>query len=77
MRQLEEQSTFALSILVEAYEILDYPELKDVNLKILNSNFPEFDINQNLTVKKRSWKRILTLGLMGNETIEQPSPLIP
>ncbi len=71
------QTPFALSILVEAYEILDYPELKDVNLKILNSNFPEFDINQNLTVKKRSWKRILTLGLMGNETIEQPSPLIP
>ena len=44
------QTPFALSILVEAYEILDYPELKDVNLKILNSNFPEFDINQNLTV---------------------------
>ena len=71
------QTPFALSILVEAYGILDYPELRDVNLKILNSNFPEFDINQNLSVKKRSWKRILTLGLLGKEKIEKPIPLTP
>ena len=69
------QTPFALSILVEAYEILDYPELRDINLKILNSNFPDFDINQNLSVEKRSWKRILTLGLLGEEKIEMPSPL--
>ena len=71
------QTPFALSILVEAYEILNYPELRDVNLKILNSNFPEFDIDQNLSVKKRSWKRILSLGLLGKEKIEKPVSLTP
>ena len=69
------QTPYALSILIEAYEILNYPELRDINLKILNSNFPDFDINQNLSVKKRSWKRILTLGLLGNEKIEKPAAL--
>ena len=71
------QTPYAISILVEAYEILGYPELKDVNLKILNSNFPEFDIDQNLSGKKRSWKKILTLGLLGNEKIEKPDPMAP
>jgi len=71
------QTPYALSILIEAYEILNYPELRDINLKILNSNFPDFDINQNLSVKKRSWKRILTLGLLGNEKIEKPEALNP
>lgn len=71
------QTPFALSILVEAYDILEYPELRDVNLKVLSSNFPDFDINQNLSVKKRSWKRILSFGLLGNEKIEKPSPLSP
>ena len=71
------QTPYAISILIEAYEILGYPELKDANLKILNSNFPDFDINQNLSVKKRSWKRILTLGLLGNEKIEKPEALTP
>jgi len=71
------QTPYALSILIEAYEILDYPELRDVNLKILNSNFPEFDMKQNLSVKKRSWKRILTLGLLGKEEIEKPNLLTP
>ena len=71
------QTPYAISILIEAYEILGYPELKDANLKILNSNFPDFDINQNLSVKKRSWKTILTLGLLGNEKIEKPEALTP
>ena len=71
------QTPYALSILIEAYEILNYPELRDINLKILNSNFPDFDINQNLSVKKRSWKRILTLGLLCNEKIEKPEALNP
>ena len=71
------QTPFALSILVEAYGILDYPELRDINLNILNSNFPDFDINQNLSVEKRSWKRILTLGLLGKEEIEKPAPITP
>tara|TARA_B100000579_G_scaffold418457_1_gene416039 strand:+ start:811 stop:1686 length:876 start_codon:yes stop_codon:yes gene_type:complete len=71
------QTPYAISILVEAYEILGYPELKDANLKILNLNFPDFDINQNLSAKKRSWKRVLTLGLLGNEKIEKPEALTP
>ena len=71
------QTPYALSILIEAYEILNYPAPRDINLKILNSNFPDFDINQNLSVKKRSWKRILTLGLLGNEKIEKPEALNP
>ena len=71
------QTPLALSILVEAYGILDYPELRDINLNILNSNFPDFDINQNLSLEKRSWKRILTLGLLGKEAIEKPTPLTP
>ena len=71
------QTPLALSILVEAYGILDYPELRDINLNILNSNFPDFDINQNLSVEKRSWKRILTLGLLGKEKIEKPVSLTP
>jgi len=71
------QTPFALSILIEAYGILDYPELRGINLKILNSNFPEFNITQNISVKNRSWKRILTLGLLGNEKIEKPEALTP
>ena len=71
------QTPFALSILIEAYGILDYSELRDINLKILNSNFPEFDITRNISVKNRSWKRILTLGLLGNEKIEKPEALTP
>lgn len=71
------QTPYALSILIEAYEILEYPELRDINLKILNSNFPDFDINENLSVKKRSWKKVLTFGLLGNEKIEKPEALTP
>ena len=71
------QTPYALSILIEAYEILEYPELRDINLKILNSNLPDFDINENLSVKKRSWKKVLTFGLLGNEKIEKPEPLSP
>ena len=71
------QTPYALSILIEAYEILEYPELRDINLKILNSNFPDFDINENLSVKKRSWKKVLTFGLLSNEKIEKPEPLSP
>ena len=71
------QTPYALSILIEAYEILEYPELRDINLKILNSNFPDFDINENLSVKKRSWKKVLTFGLLGNKKIEKPEPLSP
>ena len=36
------QTPYALSILIEAYEILEYNELRQTNLDILNDNFPEF-----------------------------------
>ena len=53
------QTPFALSVLVEAYEKLDYQELKQSNLEVLKSNFPEFAIKN---IKKylyvpNSWKR--------------------
>ena len=66
------QTPYALSILVEAYEILDYKELKQTSLVILNSNYPEFDLGENESVKERSWTNILTLGLMGKEDIKRP-----
>ena len=71
------QTPYALSILVEAYEILDYKELKQTSLVILNSNYPEFDLGENESVKERSWTNILTLGLMGKEDIKRPISEMP
>ncbi|MFL2706942.1 MAG: outer membrane protein assembly factor BamD [Gammaproteobacteria bacterium] len=71
------QTPYALSILVEAYEILDYKELKQTSLVILNSNYPEFDLGDNESVKERSWTNILTLGLMGKEDIKRPISEMP
>ncbi len=71
------QTPYALSILIEAYEILEYPELRDINLKILNSNFHDFDIYEYLSVKKISWKNVLTFGLLVIELIEMQEPLSP
>ena len=71
------QTPYALSILVEAYEILDYKELKQTSLVILNSNYPEFDLGENESVKERSWTNILTLGLMGKEDIKRPISGMP
>ena len=49
------QTPFALSILVEAYEILEYEELRKTSLEILNANYPNFDFQGNESVKERSW----------------------
>ena len=66
------QTPFALSILVEAYEILEYEELRKTSLEILNANYPNFDFQGNESVKERSWANILTLGLIGKEDIKRP-----
>ena len=67
------QTPYALSILVEAYEILEYEELRKTSFDILKANFPEFDLADNESVKERSWTNILTLGLIGKDNIERPA----
>tara|TARA_E500000075_G_scaffold38515_1_gene34581 strand:- start:280 stop:1155 length:876 start_codon:yes stop_codon:yes gene_type:complete len=71
------QTPFALSILVEAYEILEYEELRNTSLEILNANYPNFDFQGNESVKERSWANILTLGLIGKEDIKRPNAETP
>ena len=71
------QTPFALSILVEAYEILEYKELRKTSLEILNANYPNFDFQGNESVKERSWANILTLGLIGKEDIKRPNAETP
>ena len=71
------QTPFALSILVEAYEILEYEELRQTSLEILNANYPNFDFQGNESVKERSWANILTLGLIGKEDIKRPTAETP
>ena len=71
------QTPFALSILVEAYEILEYEELRKTSLEILNANYPNFDFQENESIKERSWADILTLGLLGKEDIKRPNAETP
>ena len=71
------QTPFALSILVEAYEILEYEDLRKTSLEILNANYPNFDFQGNESVKERSWANILTLGLIGKEDIKRPTVETP
>ena len=71
------QTPFALSILIEAYEILEYEELRKTSLEILNANYPIFDFQGNESVKERSWANILTLGLIGKEDIKRPTAETP
>ena len=71
------QTPYALSILVEAYGLMEYEELRKINLEILNSNYPNFNIQENESVTERSWTNILTLGLLGNENIKRPDNLLP
>ena len=66
------QTPYALSILIEAYEILEYNELRQTSLEILNNNYPDFDLEINDSVQKRSWANILTLGFLGKEDIQRP-----
>jgi len=71
------QTPYALSILIEAYGLMEYNELRKINLEILNSNYPNFNIQENESVTERSWTNILTLGLLGNENIKRPDNLSP
>ena len=71
------QTPNALSILVEAYDLLDYQELRQTNLQILKQNYPNFDYSNNESVKERSWTNILTLGLLGKEDIRRPQTVRP
>ena len=66
------QTPYALSILIEAYEILDYKELRQTSLNILKTNYPDFNFKENESVKNRSWTNILSLGLLGKEDITRP-----
>jgi len=66
------QTPYALSILIEAYEILDYKELRQTSLNILKANYPDFNFKENESVKNRSWTNILSLGLLGKEDIMRP-----
>ena len=71
------QTPYALSILVEAYGLMEYNELRKINLQILNSNYPDFNLQENESVSERSWTNILTLGLLGKENIKRPDNLSP
>ena len=71
------QTPFALSILIEAYEILEYEELRKTSLEVLKANYPNFDFQGNESVKERSWANILTLGLIGTEDIKRPTAETP
>jgi len=62
----------ALSILVRAYDYLEYEDLKNKNLTILQTNYPEFNTKEIIN-KKRSWKSRLTFGLLDDEQIPLPS----
>ena len=69
------QTPYALSILVEAYDLLGYEDLKKRNLNILTSNYPDFNFQENESIKTRSWTNVLTFGLLGEEDIERPEPV--
>ena len=66
------QTPYALSILVEAYDLLGYSELKKRNLEILTLNYPDFNFKENGSIKNRSWANVITFGLLGEEDIERP-----
>ena len=61
----------ALSILVKAYGLLGYEELRAKNFEILKASYPTFDSNE-LVRPKRSWASRLSFGLLGDEEIPPP-----
>ena len=67
------QTPYALSVLIEAYGILDYPELKKSNLEVLRSNFPEFSIQEDSDAGERSWVNVISFGMFGDKDIPAPS----
>tara|TARA_B100001250_G_scaffold412864_1_gene445249 strand:+ start:2982 stop:3848 length:867 start_codon:yes stop_codon:yes gene_type:complete len=64
----------ALSVLVRAYDFLEYEDLKNKNLTVLQTNYPEFNTKE-ITNKKRSWKSRLSFGLLDDKQIPPPSKL--
>ncbi len=66
------QTPYALSILVEAYDLLGYAELKKRNLEVLTLNYPDFNFRESESIKNRSWANVITFGLLGKEDIERP-----
>jgi len=67
------QTPYALSVLIEAYGILNYPELKKSNLEVLRSNFPEFSIQEDFDAEERSWVNVISFGMFGDKDIPAPS----
>ena len=61
----------ALSILVNAYGLLDYQDLREKNFEILKTSYPNFDFDE-LIGPKRSWVSRLSFGLLGDEEIPPP-----
>ena len=61
----------ALSILVKAYGILGYEDLRQKNYQILRTSYPDFD-SEELIKPKRSWASRLSFGLLGDEEIPPP-----
>mgnify|MGYP001159428458 CR=1 FL=1 len=61
----------ALSILVIAYGLLGYEDLRQKNFEILRTNYPNF-ASKELVKPKRSWKNRLSFGLLGDEEILPP-----
>ena len=61
----------ALSILVNAYGLLDYQDLREKNFEILKTSYPNFDSDE-LIGSKRSWVSRLSFGLLGDEEIPPP-----
>ncbi len=66
------QTPYALSVLVEAYGLLDYKELQNRSLEVLTSNYPDFNYKENESIKTRSWTNVLTFGMLGKEDIAKP-----
>ena len=68
---------FSSQLLIEAYKMLDYDELKDRSLEVLLLNYPEFNLKENESINNRSWTNILSLGLIGKEAIQRPDEISP
>ena len=64
------------SLLITGKEI-SYEDLKNTNLEVLNSNYPDFDIKGNESIKVRSWTNVLSLGFFDKDEIKRPNVQAP
>ena len=64
----------ALVVMVEAYQLLNMPELADQTLLVLSSNFPDHESltsnkklkdSQSVKNREKSWLNIISFGLLG------------